>query len=400
MAIQHLSNAILADQRVVALRNQDFFLNLNMQIEHDAKLFGFERGPWVSSEDVDFVQNVVLKEVKNAIDEGWQKAKWMLALSIRVAVIKGLLAQRAMRQPKVALQELLFATIVVEFVRKEYADVPTQDRGSCFEPSFERALRALLLDVQAKVSVSSLARVSWPTAPVQVFDVQTDQRFLGHMRSTAKKILVSIQRDPSPTEAMRLTFDLAPAGVALSMVAFVYQFEFALSDAPNDLLVAAEAHLDAAIVRPVDDDSVGHDLIFAVHLVSKAGGATVGAFRRAVAKVLAVVKSHQSVWEAYDLQDRSDGSDRVLLPWLMAISCSGFEDLVKDDVVLPPLEFQPDDEGTLNERVERYVKKLRAGKTDAKAVPAAEAVLQRLNQWTPGDSPGAALAEVLEVRCS
>lgn len=349
MAIQHLSNGVLADDRVFSLSSSSLLEQLNAQISHDADIFGFnltKRGyrstyePW--SVDTSGGWDAVRAQVTTAIEAGWHTAKWRLSLSVRVAVLKGAIATKALSNPAEGARQLSWALGLIRWIRKDYKDASSEERGTSFEASFERAVSALLLSAHQAVRVHpSLGRYLALTLS-QLYGRRPDPSSLRLIKDLATSVLASIDEFPAPTPPLALTFDTYPAASAYMALGLLYHRQSLVADAvepaaKQDLLRAsAESYARAVALLPPDDDLCTTAMVLVIQSALAAGGATMGTLGSAEQAVRQLVAEQAPIWSRWREADGSVEMVNAVLGW--AASLSSEHPTFDPVMVLPPVQ--------------------------------------------------------------
>ncbi|KAJ7204436.1 hypothetical protein GGX14DRAFT_460408, partial [Mycena pura] len=133
--LSNLTNGILVDSRVF-YADSEFFDQLQHQIHFEASSYN----AWglVGA-------NKIIKEVPERLEKtGWGPVRRALSVTVRAWMMKGYVDSN-MGASTGAVEFYKCIIDVLEWGRRTYPNIPTEDRGVIFEPSFVRGIRRLYI---------------------------------------------------------------------------------------------------------------------------------------------------------------------------------------------------------------------------------------------------------------
>ncbi|KAJ7687386.1 hypothetical protein B0H17DRAFT_687044 [Mycena rosella] len=134
-ALVDITNGLLRDSRVFHADSR-FFTQLESQLRFEAEF----TGAWSSGGPKKVQKEVVARQRK----EGWLPVRRALSVTVRAWMIRGFLDSQ-MGARTSGVEFYLRALDLLEWGRRTWPNVPAEDRGIIFEPSFVRGIRRLHL---------------------------------------------------------------------------------------------------------------------------------------------------------------------------------------------------------------------------------------------------------------
>ncbi|KAJ7024391.1 hypothetical protein C8F04DRAFT_1131782 [Mycena alexandri] len=279
-----LTNGILRDERVFHAYGQ-FFDQLENQIQFEVRL----TNAWgiVGPKQIE-------KEVPERLRKlGWLPVRRALAITVRIWLMKGFLDSN-MGAFNGGVEFYKRILDVLEWGRRTYPDVPSEERGVIFEGSFVRGVRRLYIP-----AVLSLHRKNGDSCGYTLEDI----------RDLAEDLKAETEASPRTPDSyldsgFYASFWVYPIAEALSIIGWYHmQLGFRRIDkqqgfdpeANDDFLKSSEYYIQAAEKHPMDDEKHPYFLAVAVEALWW-GGAKLEVILPVCRRIRAAMPEADEIW--------------------------------------------------------------------------------------------------------
>ncbi|KAJ7651523.1 hypothetical protein DFH06DRAFT_545632 [Mycena polygramma] len=252
-ALVDITNGILRDHRVFHADSQ-FFQRLETQVRLEGEL----TGAWGAGGP-----KQIQKEVPERLKiSGWLPVRRALSITVRIWMMRGFIDQN-MGALNGGVEFFKRILDVLEWGRRTYPNVPSEDRGVIFEDSFVRGIRRMYLP-----AVLGLHLKTGDNSGYTLKDIAQMARDL---KAETEASVRSPDCDHDP--GFYASFWIYPIGEALSVLGWCHmQLGFRTMDvkkgfhplAAKDFSKSSEYYIQAAEKHPIDDEQ--HPYFLAVAL--------------------------------------------------------------------------------------------------------------------------------------
>ncbi|KAG2143156.1 hypothetical protein BD769DRAFT_1037172 [Suillus cothurnatus] len=288
MALAHVTNGLMRDERVFHIDQPDWMSKYNKQVTFEATA----RRAWHS----DGPENIKELAQKRLKEKGWNDVRPALSVTVRAWIMRSMLESHLRGGPEVGIQFLKRAVDLLEWGRNIWKNVSNEDRGTIFQDTFLRSVRGMHL---------KMFMDAYNTDP------GLNSKFpLEHLKEEAEDLLkeidiaLKIPRKEEADPGFVSSFCIYPAGIAYSMIGFYHAQTARYS---NDALAcisffnAAQAYMQAAQTYPEDDEYRPLYLSCAMDCMRNAG-VSIRDFNEVAIKLRAAVPKMMKIWSVSALQ--------------------------------------------------------------------------------------------------
>ncbi|KAI0735556.1 hypothetical protein C8Q76DRAFT_668229 [Earliella scabrosa] len=244
--IEGLSNAILTDSRIFHMTDINWVNMYNKQMMFE--LTAARAGDWADSGS-----KRVIEEFPARLNrEGWDSARPALSISVRAWIMRAYLDANIKRSAETGLEFLKSALEVLAWGTERYRDVPNEDKGAIFQPTFIRGIKCMRLDMLMTAYSNN------PGA--------NSKYSLEDLLASADEVLAELMAIPGPptveSVGFHQAFYLYPAAVAHTVRAFYYRNKGHLlrqaqgppSEVSDLYRMAGREYMEAVKLYPMDDE--------------------------------------------------------------------------------------------------------------------------------------------------
>ncbi|KAL0575571.1 hypothetical protein V5O48_006415 [Marasmius crinis-equi] len=280
--IEHLSNAIMMDTRAFHISDQEWVAKFNKQLQ-------LENGHYRSW--VQFGPEKILKEAESRLAaEGWDSVRPALSVTIRSWILFGFLEGGSRGNFVSEAEHIGRALEVINWGRKTWPDVPSEDRGVIFMDTFLRGVQKLHIEALVKVCSSEKGSSS-------------KLQLLEELKKVAEEMIKAIDdieppiREHDPASAA--AFYYYPRGHARAAKAFYYGRKAELSEDKEEARElhgeATACYIEATADFPEDDEEhTVYTNAACQHMLE--AGAPVGLQLKYMQKLRESIAKAQPIW--------------------------------------------------------------------------------------------------------
>ncbi|KDQ56989.1 hypothetical protein JAAARDRAFT_194178 [Jaapia argillacea MUCL 33604] len=246
-ALSNLSNGILRDRRVFHIDGPKWITNFTDQMLLEA----LEYNAWDRGDAASVIEQAQARQR----EKGWKATRRALSCTIRGWIMRGFF-ENGLKNNEQALKFYGWALEVLDWGRKAWKDVPSEDRGAIFESSVARGVRVLHMNTYMQ---------AWSP------DLGEDQPYsLEELLEEADDIIRDVDNNPlDPRQTYDpgfvLSFTSYPRGTALAVKGYCHAEMAALVDDDGDeddessprhehYVKSAEYYVQAGSSLPEDDE--------------------------------------------------------------------------------------------------------------------------------------------------
>ncbi|ESK91422.1 hypothetical protein Moror_2695 [Moniliophthora roreri MCA 2997] len=280
-AMEHLSNALLTDQRCFHIADPTWIQKFTKQVQ--AQTVGM-RG-WT----FDSFDNVFAEVEKRLENEGWDATRRALSTTTRCWIALGHLDMGLKRNAHSNLEFLDRVIKTILWGQKKWSHVSYEHRGVIFRESFLRGVRNLRLEALLQIAGEE------NTASGKV-------EALEEILREAETIIKSVEKDtapPDPNPVFRLAYHDYPCAHAYALKGYYYREKAKLSKDGREeskfCMEAGKAYMIAASKYPEDDENNAWFLHVAVDCLAQ-GDANPKLTLEALEKLQAAIPRMQKIW--------------------------------------------------------------------------------------------------------
>ncbi|KAH8086614.1 hypothetical protein BXZ70DRAFT_1011706 [Cristinia sonorae] len=243
--IEGFSNAILRDDRVFHLSQNDWVARYNDQVTLEA----LQTGAWTEGGP----ELIKTEAIKRQRTQGWNSVRRAITTTIRSYIMRGFMEATVKNNHSAGVEFIGRALEILRWGCETWKDVAQDDKGAIFQESFVRGVHALYIEIYMKACIDSN---------------DTDHFSLETLLNEAEELLDHCDKHVmSPMTALdhgfALSFGSYPKGKGYSMIGFYHartaaklftQPQYDAEAILQHYKDAAEAYLTAARYHPEDDE--------------------------------------------------------------------------------------------------------------------------------------------------
>ncbi|KAI0688061.1 hypothetical protein C8T65DRAFT_675215 [Cerioporus squamosus] len=257
--VEGLTNALIADERVFHIADQDFFELYKKQLMFEMTRFSADQ--WTNSGSRELMEVAP----KRLATEGWDSVRPALSITVRAWIMRAFVEERFAGSCEIALELLTSAVEILRWGQTVWKDVRDGDKGAIFQPTFIRGVKCLRLNAYMTAYTKSSGSSSKYTL---------EELFAGAQDLLDELVGATTKPQHIDEYAFFLSFIRYPAGQAHAVKGFYYnQKAKALRGTVQGLsrevinlyLEATKAFTEAAGYFPPDDESYPWYLHCALH---------------------------------------------------------------------------------------------------------------------------------------
>ncbi|KAJ7592878.1 hypothetical protein C8J56DRAFT_929713 [Mycena floridula] len=313
-AIADISNAILRDDRIFHIKDQNWISMYNLQVQLEAT----KTNAWIDSG----AETVIKQAQERLASGGWDNVRPALATTIRCWILRGFLDSGLDQNHTVFVEFMNNAAEVIVAGQKLWKDVSREERGTVFDDTFLRGVLNMQLDALMKAYNAK-------SSP--------DINDLEVLKAKAETLIRLVEDSPAPLFGSRQepgfinSFWHYPKGRAHTMIAFYHK---KMAETTKDqmkkedhLQEASVGYLTAATCYPLDDENHAFFIACALQNAVASGPAPLGVFINMLDRLHIAIPAFQPIWKhsITAMQGRDDiiKSSMTMEPYLRERLASG-----------------------------------------------------------------------------